>query len=324
MTPFVSGSLEQRCRPLSLYPGARTVIALAYPWYFPDPAPWKPGQGIIAMSARGEDYHRVLRRRLEPLVSWLREQGARLVVTQVDNGPLLEREAAFWAGLGYYGYNCSLIVPGWGSWVALGLIVTDLEIEPTPYQEERRCKECGQCFAACPSGALIGPYILNPSRCLSYLTQKRGFLPREVRSLLGARLYGCDTCQEVCPENEGLSREQAQLAKPFPFPDLVNVLQLDNHSFKEQFGATALAWRGKGVLKRNALIALGNSGYATEEAIKIMEQFLSSPSAILRAHAAWALGQLKVPHSHLALEMALQKEQDPMVRQELEKALFSY
>lgn len=276
------------------------------------------------MSARGEDYHRVLRRLMEPLVTWLREQGARLVAVQVDNGPLLEREAAFLAGLGYYGYNCSLIVPGWGSRVALGLIVTDLEIEPSPYHEDKRCKECGHCLAACPSGALTGPYILNPSRCLSYLTQKRGFLHPEERALLGARLYGCDACQEVCPENEGLSREQAQLASPFPFPDLVNVLQLDNRSFKEQFGATALAWRGKGVLKRNALIALGNSGYATEEAIKILEQFLSSPSAILRAHAGWALGQLKTPHSRVALEMALQKEQDPMVRQELEKALLNY
>jgi len=261
---------------------------------------------------------------MEPLVTWLREQGARLVAVQVDNGPLLEREAAFLAGLGYYGYNCSLIVPGWGSWVALGLIVTDLEIEPTLYQGERRCKECGQCLAACPSGALIGPYILNPSRCLSYLTQKRGLLHPEERTLLGVRLYGCDTCQEVCPENEGLSREQVQLAKPFPFPDLVNVLRLDNHSFKKQFGATALAWRGKGVLKRNALIALGNSGYATEEVIKILGQFLSSPSPILRAHAAWALGQLKAPHAHVALEMALRKEQDPVVRQELEKALFNY
>ncbi|MGI9952968.1 tRNA epoxyqueuosine(34) reductase QueG [Moorellaceae bacterium AZ2] len=317
MTPFVTGSPETRCRPLKLFPGARTVVAVAYPWYFPAIQPPGHKQGLVAMSCRGEDYHRVLTRLLEPLAEWLKDRGASWAVIQVDKGPLLEREAAFWAGLGYYGYNCSLIVPGMGSRVALGLIITDLELEPTLPLKEARCRECSRCLQACPTGALVAPYTLQPERCLSYLTQKRGFLSPDLRPYLGQRIFGCDVCQDVCPENEGLSLTGA----PFVHPDLVQVLTLDGPQFRELFGSTALAWRGKSLLQRNAVIALGNTGYREEGALKALQNLLFSPSPALRGHAAWALGKLGMPEVRKALLLAYEKEQDPIIRAEMETAL---
>ncbi|GFN22629.1 tRNA epoxyqueuosine(34) reductase QueG [Thermanaeromonas sp. C210] len=316
-TPFVGSSIEARCRPDVLFPGAQTVIVVAHPWYFPAGRPPGPGEGLVAMSCRGEDYHRVLERLLEPLAEWLKERGAAWAVVQVDKGPLIEREAAFVAGLGYYGYNCSLMVPGMGSRVALGLIITDLKLEATPPLKELKCRECGRCLRACPTGALVAPYTLHPGRCLSYLTQKRGFLPPSLRPYLGQRLFGCDVCQDVCPENEGLTL----VGTPFIHPGLVRVLTMDGRRFRELFGSTALAWRGKSLLQRNAVIALANTGYKGEEAIKALQKLLSGPSPVLRGHAAWALGKLGLPEGRRALETAYEREQDPFVREEVERAL---
>lgn len=316
-TPFATGNPEVRCQPLKMFPQARTVVTVAYSWYFPADEPPGLKQGTIAMSGRGEDYHRVLTRLLEPLAEWLKDGGASWAIIQVDNGPLLEREAAFWSGLGYYGYNCSFIVPGLGSRVALGLIVTDLDLEPTFPEEEKRCKGCGRCLTACPTGALISPYTLHPERCLSYLTQKRGFLPRELRPYLGQRLFGCDVCQDVCPENEGLNLA----GSPFEYPDLVQILTMDRQRFNELFGSMALAWRGKSILQRNAAIALGNARCTEEAALCALEEALTSPSPTVRGHAAWALGKLGIPRVRKALTLAYGRETDAGVRQEIREAL---
>lgn len=316
-TPFATGSLEVRCEPLKMFPQARTVVTVAYSWYFPADAPPGRKQGIIAMSGRGEDYHRVLVRLLEPLAEWLKDRGATWTIIQVDKGPLLEREAAFWSGLGYYGYNCSLIVPGLGSRVALGLIITDLGLEPTLLKEENCCQGCGRCLIACPTGALISPYTLQPERCLSYLTQRPGFIPRELRPYLGQRLFGCDVCQDVCPENEGLNLAGAS----FVYPDLVQILTLDHQRFNELFGSTALAWRGKSILQRNAAIALGNARCTEEAALRTLEEALTSPSPMVRGHVAWALGRLGISKTRKALTLAYRRETDPGVREEIREAL---
>jgi len=235
----------------------------------------------------------------------------------VDNGPLLEREAGFLSGLGYYGYNCSLIVPGLGSRIALGLIITDLELEPTLPLEGKRCQGCGRCLMACPTGALVLPYTLQPERCLSYLTQKRGFLAPELRPYLEQRLFGCDVCQDVCPENEGLNLTGAL----FVYPDLVQILALDPQRFNKLFGSTALAWRGKSVLQRNAAIALGNARCAEEAAVCALQEALTCPSPVVRGHAAWALGKLGLPEVRKSLKLAYEREIDPSVREEIEAAL---
>ncbi|MGB9662393.1 MAG: tRNA epoxyqueuosine(34) reductase QueG [Moorellaceae bacterium] len=316
-TPFVTACLEAQCYPLKVFPQARSIVVVACPWYYPADGPPGPTQGIIAMSGRGEDYHRVLTRVLEPLTEWLKAQGANWTFIQVDKGPLLEREAAYYSGLGYYGYNCSLIVPGWGSRVALGLVVTDLEIEPTLPAEDQRCGSCGRCLAACPTGALVSPYMLQPERCLSYFTQKRGFLPPEVRPYLGQRLFGCDVCQDVCPENEGLRGEGVS----FTYPDLIEILKLDREKFAQLFGCTALAWRGRTVLQRNAAIGLGNVRIPSEAVLYALGIALTSPSPIVRGHAVWALGRLGVLEARQQLVAAYEREGDPGVKAEIREAL---
>ncbi len=322
-TPFISSCSEKSCQPSMLYPTARSIIVIARP-NLRSVSPSCPRQGIIANYALGKDYHHQLKSCLQELAVILKGKGAKLAVVQVDKGPLLEREAAYYAGLGYYGANCSLIVPGHGSYVTLGLLVTDLELEPGQPLEGAACDECGRCMVACPTNALRGPGRLDPRRCLSYLTQVRGIIPIESRSLMGQRIWGCDICQEVCPVNY---HGQQQLSDPKEIlssanigicTDLATIITMSNQDFRRTFGGTALAWRGKTVLQRNAVIALGNRGEAG--AVKYLKQAALAPSAILRGHTAWALGRLG-REGRLFLEKVRKRETDTYVRQEIDKAL---
>ncbi|MDN5344227.1 MAG: epoxyqueuosine reductase [Clostridia bacterium] len=333
-TPFAAGSLEERCRPGVLYPGARSLVVAASP--HPEAAgPPGPGRGRVARYALGPDYHGELQGHLRDLAGVLYRAGASLAVVQVDSGPLLEREAAYLAGLGYYGASCHLIIPGLGTGAALGLVVTDLDLEPGRPLKPATCEGCGSCLAACPTGALVAPGRLEPGRCLSYLTQKRGVIPVELRSLFGPYIWGCDTCQEVCPANrqekeraasKAVQRRELQPEKvsspggspALATPGLTTILTMDNEQFKHAFGSTALAWRGKTVLQRNAAIALGNLG--DPGAVPALHVALGSPSVVLRGHAAWAMGRLG-PAGRLALAKARRRETDPWVRQEIERAL---
>ncbi|NLW06866.1 MAG: tRNA epoxyqueuosine(34) reductase QueG [Clostridia bacterium] len=321
-TPFVSGRLEERYEPLLLYPVARALVVIARP--NPQPLqPPGPGEGLIANYARGRDYHIQLRSLLQGVAAKLEDAGAKLTAIQVDNGPLLEREAAYYAGLGYYGANCNLIVPGYGSDVALAVLVTDLELEPGEPIATAACNNCGKCMAACPTAAITSPGRLDPQRCLSYLTQTRGVIPVGLRLLLGQRIWGCDVCQEVCPANryERLSRGASRIktrADSIFIPNLATIISLTNREYKQVFGGTALAWRGKTSLQRNAVIALGNRGEV--DALPSLEQAIAAPAAVVRGHAAWALGRLG-SQGRLVLERAWKRETDPYVLHEITRAL---
>ena len=178
----------------------------------------------------------------------------------VDTGPLPE-ELARRAGLGWIGKNTALINDVYGSWIFLGGMVMNRELE-TDSPVEADCGECDRCLKACPAGAIEKPYLVNPHRCLSYLTQKKGFLAPAERVLLGNRLYGCDTCQEVCPKNAQVKRASLPDFSP-PGEEslsLEELLCLTGKEFTDRFGHSAAAWRGKTTLQRNAIIALGNSG----------------------------------------------------------------
>lgn len=321
-TPFACGTLEERYEPLLLYPAARSLIVIARP----NPQPlrqYEPGQGFIANYARGRDYHHSLRSLLQELATMLTDAGAKLTAIQVDNGPLLEREAAFYAGLGYYGANCNLIAPGYGSDIALGMLVTDLELEPDKPLTVTSCNNCGKCMAACPTGALIAPGRLVPQRCLSYLTQIRGVIPVELRPLMGERIWGCDVCQEFCPANRSERLEVAPGEGQaggllITIPGLTAIISMSNREYQQVFGGTALAWRGKTSLQRNAVIALGNRGEVS--ALASLEQAIRAPAAVVRGHAAWALGRLG-PQGRPVLDRAWKREKAPYVLQEITGAL---
>ncbi|HHX49903.1 MAG TPA: tRNA epoxyqueuosine(34) reductase QueG, partial [Clostridia bacterium] len=237
-----------------------------------------------------------------------------------DTGPLPERELARRAGLGWMGKNTSLINEVYGSWIFLGGMVINRKLE-TDSPLEADCGECDRCLKACPARALERPYLVNPHRCLSYLTQKKGFLSPDERVLLGNRLYGCDTCQEVCPKNANVKRTCLPDFSPGGEEklSLEELLLLTGKDFKNRFGHSAGAWRGKTNLQRNAIIALGNSG--DPSGVFSLIPLLDQGSPVLRGHAAWALGRLGGLRAEKALNSAIEKEKEEKVRREIRSAI---
>lgn len=317
---FVSGNVAARLDPGLLLPGAKSVVMTAINYY--NPLTEQAAALGLSRSTFGTDYHLVLGAMLEELGQRLQRMDPGLRYYQfVDTGPLLERELARRAGLGWFGKNASLITPEYGSWVFLGGLLVNRELEEDrPLQKD--CAHCTACLKACPSGALEEPYLVNPHRCLSYLTQKKGFLTGAEREQLGGRVYGCDACQAACPVNQ----KTAQATKHRDFrPDwpedlsLAQLALMDNRTFRRLFGQSALAWRGKSNLKRNAVLALGRR--QDEDAVPVLAQALRDPAPVVRAHAAWALSRMAQPGVKALLTETLARERDPRVAAELQAAL---
>lgn len=258
-TPFEEKEVNLRVDPKANWQRCRTVVALAFP--LPYTAPPRAGEGIIARSAVGEDYHRVLRAQIDQLAEMMISNGwpPETLRWQVDTGPLVERALAIRAGLGWLGRNQQLIIPGYGSFVALGLLLLDREILPDQPVAEQ-CGACRKCVQACPA-QIIGREPFAAKHCLSYLTQSKELLSPEEGQSLGLRIFGCDTCQEVCPHNhKRLEKEQEDLSRSFyrQGVDLLETLSLTKGEFRKQFQGTAAGWRGKGILQRNAFLAMQN------------------------------------------------------------------
>jgi epoxyqueuosine reductase len=239
----------------------------------------------------------------------------------VDTGALVDRAVAERAGIGFSAKNCAIISPEWGSWIYLGEMVTNLPLPPDmPVQEG--CGDCTKCIDACPTGALVGPGELNAQACISYLTQTKGFLSEDYMTKIGNRLYGCDTCQIVCPHNRGKNWNHRPELLPDPEivkPLLMPILDLSNREFKEKFGSSSAAWRGKKPIQRNAVIALGN--FKERSAVpKLTEIMLREVRPEMRGTAAWALGRIGGAEALAAVEQALQGEEDETVRGMLGRA----
>ncbi len=271
-----------------------------------------PERAIIARYARGRDYHEVLQAKLDRLRIRLEEANGGPVTgrTYVDTGPLLERELAQRAGLGWFGRNTMLIHPRSGSYAFLGVLLTDLALEPTAPFEEDHCGSCRRCLDACPTGALLGrdengAPVMDARRCISYLTiELRGPIPIELRPAIGNRVFGCDICQEVCPFNERFSpttREPLYAPRPdFDDPSLVELaerlLAMSGKQVQREFRGSPLARPGRKGLLRNLCVALGNLGAASpgnaSEVRPVLERAARDESTLVREHAEWALGQL--------------------------------
>jgi epoxyqueuosine reductase len=322
--PWYTHERIQRGRdPGVILPGARSLISVAavYPSIRPAHA---SGKGRVARYAWGRDYHNVLKRRLKQLISRLSEQLDQPIAHKiyVDDGPMLDREIAKRAGVGFFGKNTMILTQA-GSWTFLGQIITDLELSPDA-PSQKSCGSCTKCMPACPTGAIVAPYVIDSNRCISYLTiEHRGPIPRELRPLIGDWMFGCDLCQEVCPVND--VRGDALPDDAFtPNPDWssldpVDVLALDEESFRARFQGNPIrraTWEG---LKRNACIVLGNLG--DNAAVPALITTLNEPSSLVRGHAAWALGRLGGAEAELALKAAGQTETDPWVLEEIKLAL---
>lgn len=272
--------------------GARSAIVVALDYGGRQPP------GTLARYARGRDYHAVMKERLYALLRWIEsEAGARVSGRPyVDTGPILERDLARLAGLGWFGRNTMLINPDRGSFLFLGALFVDLELDPDPPFDAERCGTCRRCIDACPTAALDGEGVLDATRCISYLTiEKRGAIPMEWREAIGTLVYGCDICQDVCPWNVRFSRDPADpdlhQGSPEPSPDPVMLLRMDNEAFRRRFGGTAVTRAGRQGLVRNAAVALGNRG-APGDAEALGECLASEDDPVVRAHMEWALQKI--------------------------------
>jgi epoxyqueuosine reductase len=260
----------------------------------PDASPLPPS-ARVARYAHGADYHDVLRRRLNELLAWLQGEvpGVRGRGV-VDTAPLLERDFARRAGLGWFGKNTMLLNKRQGSYFFLGALLLDLELRADVPHETAHCGTCTACLDACPTQAFTGPGWLDARRCISYLTiELRGPVPQELRPAVGDWLFGCDVCQEVCPWNRKAppGREPAFRARPDLDPvDPAELLGLSEEAFRERFRGTALTRAKRRGLLRNAAIVLGNLG--DPAALPALERALGDPEPLVREAARWAIGRL--------------------------------
>lgn len=312
---------ERFTHPEMLVLGAKSMVVVAWDYSAERKIDEGKGpKGRIARFAVGKDYHSAIGVRLKELGEWLSEQvpGTKYIIC-VDNGPMIDRAAAREAGIGPYGKHASIITHKSGSWVALGEMVTDVELEyddPAPMEE---CGGCEICMKACPSGAIVCPFVIDQTRCISHLTQMKGFIPRELRPLIGDRIYGCDICQESCPKNIGIPvKKDTEVFIPHVL-SLIPLLNITQEEFDRLIGPTAIYWIGRTRFRRNIAIAIGNSG--NPSAVPELIKSLSDPDPIVRGHAAWALGQISGDNACRALQKALDTEIDESVIEEIEEAL---
>lgn len=311
--------------PEGVLAGVRSVVMLAMPYRTDEPRPPEPGQGRVARYAWGPgDYHDVVHERLKELAAWVRTVAPEAKVRGVvDTAPLLEREFAQLAGLGWVGKHTLLIHKPAGSYFFLAALLTDLDLPPDVPFTADHCGTCRACLDACPTAAFPQPYVLDATRCISYLTiELRGPIPRDLRPGLGEWLFGCDVCQDVCPWNS----RSPQTAEPEFQPaaannpiDAVELLGLDEAAFRERFRWTPL-WRAKrrGIL-RNAAIVLGNR--PTPRGLAALIAGLSDAEPLVRGACAWALGRYAEPAAREALQARAEIEEDETVREELQQAL---
>jgi epoxyqueuosine reductase len=281
---FTMARPEESCHPETLLPGARTVVSGALCYWAPE-APLEPGEGRLARYTWADAYER-LREQLDVLG---RRLGGRYRVL-VDANQHVDREAAARSGVGFYGKNTMLITRRHGSWVVLGTLVTDVELEPTePLAAD--CGECRLCIDACPTGALDEPGTLDSTRCLSYWTQAPASIPAEYRPALGAQVYGCDICQDVCPWNRGVEKRRRDAPEQEGHVDLVEWLEQDGSALISQYDRLYVPRNDPRWLRRNALVALGNTGGA--EHVQLIGRYTSGDDELLAEHASWALERVR-------------------------------
>jgi epoxyqueuosine reductase len=306
--------------PRSLLPRARSIVCVGLS-YDTGPGP----AGTVARYAWGQDYHEVFKDKLRALHAFVQEQLGRPVGMRAlaDTARITDRAVAERAGLGWYGKNTNLLTHEFGSWVLLGELLLDVDLPPdAPLRTH--CGACTRCMPACPTGALIAPGVLDNDRCISYLTiEHRGPIPRDLRPLIGNWIFGCDLCQEVCPVNRHRAPPNHPEFAPRPevgsSPELIPLLDLTEAEFRERFRGSPIRrakWAG---LRRNVCVALGNSG--DPAAIPALIRVLGEDPALVRGHAAWALGRLEGAEAVAALTARAFVEPDLWVQEEIALAL---
>ncbi len=293
---FTYGDPGRATDPARTLPGAAALVVGARSYLRADPVDatgQPPNAGVIARYS-WRDHYAPLRRALSAIADRLVAAGWQARVL-VDDNALVDREAAYRAGLGWYGKNANLLLPDHGSWFVLGSVVTDAPLPTNATPVDDGCGTCRRCLDACPTGALIGPGILDARRCLAWLLEAPGSFPHEYRAALGGRIYGCDDCQDVCPPNRTAARRFPPPAEAGdqPWIDLVALLALTDAELLTQVGRWYIPRRQPRFVRRNALVALGNTADGEHPAVdRTLRSYLASPDALLRTHAVWAAARL--------------------------------
>ena len=258
--------------------------------------------GTIARYARGDDYHEVMWRKLDTLRELIEADIGQTVrgKSYVDTGPILERDLARRAGLGWFGKNTNLINPGLGSFFFIGALLVDLDLQPDAPFEADRCGSCTRCLDACPTDAFVSPRVLDATRCISYLTiEARGAIPEELRAPIGELLYGCDICQDVCPWNVRFARDLTEPAlaprDAFVAQDARalarDILSMDEVEFRAEFKNSPMKRAKRRGLQRNAAVVLGNAGLESD--MPVLAKAAADPDPLVGGHAEWALAQIR-------------------------------
>lgn len=310
LSGFEEQDVEKRIYPHRLMENCKTFISAGISYGAED----RCGNNgcTISMCSWGTDYHTVLRNKLNSLGEFIKNKFNCDAGIFVDTGPIVEREAARRAGIGFVGKNCSVINPRYGSFIFLGEIITDLFVEPDSPMDDG-CGDCDICVKACPTGALCAPYTVNAKKCISYLTQSKNISPEDYRKI-GRSIYGCDVCQRVCPKNK--VRETGNHEEFMPeewnmHPDPYAILNGSKKDFENTFKKTSSGWRGRKILQRNALISLGNSkGSEKEKAAEQIKKFLEDERKDIRMTAVIALHNLLGEESMSLIARVLDNERD--------------
>ncbi len=350
---FTSERSEVSCRPDVLLPEAQSIITLAMFYLSEQPEDINDDvpRGRISRYAWGDDYHEIIKPKLQQFAAWLREYARDEIGSEVetrlfvDTGRMVDRAVAQRAGLGWYGKNTNILTKGWGSWVFLAEIVTNLPLQADTLLKTS-CGSCEICLHACPTQALPAPYVLDNTRCISFLTiELRGSIPLELRPLMGNLIFGCDICQQVCPVNiiaekrlglrEGVGtrfiapQKSGRATENFrprasvgSSPELIPLLSLTEEQFRERFRLSPIRRTKRRGLLRNVCVALGNSG--DQRAVPALIDVLHDDEPLIRGHAAWALGRIGGEQAKQALQDALPTETDTEVQKEIQCALAEF
>jgi epoxyqueuosine reductase len=314
---------DKRASPQALWPEACSVIMLGLN-YGPDSDPLatlaQPEVATISVYARNRDYHDVIKGRLKELAQKLVARAGGDVKVFVDTAPLMEKPLAEAAGLGWRGKHTVLVSREFGNWLFLGVIATTLDIAPDEAETDH-CGSCRRCLAACPTDAFPKPYILDSRRCISYLTiEHKGPIDRNLRPLMGNRIYGCDDCLAVCPWNkfaEAGREAKLQARDDLNAPPLIQLLELDDSAFRAKFAGSPIKRTGRDRFIRNVLIAAGNAGEGAQLAAATLPHLLDA-NPVVRGAAVWALSRLDPDRASALKRKRLAAETDPQVREEWE------
>ncbi|MEM9276943.1 MAG: tRNA epoxyqueuosine(34) reductase QueG [Pseudomonadota bacterium] len=318
---WMENTFERRKSPDSMWKEAKSAILLGMN-YGPQSNPMetlaKTEKATISVYARNRDYHDVIKGKLKTLAGWVASQKETDVKVFVDTAPLMEKPLAEQAGLGWQGKHTNLVSREFGSWVFLGSILTDAELEPDE-SEPDHCGSCRACLDICPTNAFPAPYQLDARKCISYLTiEHAGPIPVQYRKALGNRIYGCDDCLAVCPWNKyakQANETKLQARDDLVAPTLAELAQLDDARFRRKFSGSPIKRIGRDRFMRNVLTAIGNSGSA--KLISPVLSHLDDPNPMVRGAAVWALRRLEESQGFADMrDKALKSEVDETVREE--------